>query len=88
MVNDKIFVIGGMMDGKRTAEMENYNFKTSVWNKGPNLLVPRGGLSASVLNGCIYVCGGADGTSQLNSVECFCIQSNMWRNVSNLCLQF
>ena len=88
MLNDKLFVIGGEIDGKSTEAMEIYDFKTSLWSKGPDLLGARDRLSAIALNDCIYICGGHDGESYLSSVQCFNPESNMWRNVSNLLLKF
>ena len=83
MLKDKLFVIGGRIDDKPISSMEIFDFKTSRWSKGPDLLGPRDSCSVSFLNGFIYVCGGWNEMT-LNSVQCFSIESNTWRNVSNL----
>ena len=88
MLNDKLFVIGGQIDNQKTKSMEIYDFKTSLWSKGPDLLAARNRFNAIALNDCIYICGGWDGKSDLSSVQCFSLKSNMWRNVSNLCIKF
>lgn len=39
-------------------------------------------MGVAALNDCIYVCGGYDGVTSLNYVECYCPKIDNWKAVS------
>ena len=58
VVNQKIYVIGGLADRKVLATIEEYNPLTNRWAKKANMLTAKAVHSTSVVNGKIYVIGG------------------------------
>lgn len=38
-----------------------------------------------VIRGVIYAVGGYDGSTHLNTVECFDPMRNIWRGIANMC---
>ena len=49
-----------------------------------DLLSLRSALGAAALGGKLYVCGGYDGVSSLNSVECYDPVVNSWTMVASM----
>ena len=45
---------------------------------------PRGGVGVAALAGQIYAVGGHDGTSYLNSVECYDPMTDTWTKMGNI----
>ena len=39
-------------------------------------------VGVAALDDCIYVCGGYDGVTSLNTVECYCPKTDIWKTVS------
>ena len=50
-------------------DVEWYDPRLDTWTSLPNMLEPRGGVSAVVKNGYLYALGGNDGNDRLRSVE-------------------
>jgi len=79
--NGKLYVFGGSTgpSGGAVANAAVYNPATGAWSTLPSMPQPRGGGTAQVLGGLIYVAGGMDvaGASQPN-LQIFNPVSNAW----------
>ncbi|KAK6176720.1 hypothetical protein SNE40_014964 [Patella caerulea] len=83
--DDLLVVLGGFGSHQNLVDVvEKYNPKTQSWNRLPGLTKRRRYVSAASVNGCVYVIGGYDGQSRLNSVECLDMTDNEsnWVTVS------
>jgi len=71
LLEDKIYVIGGSATEPEfpytDSSVQIYNLLTDTWSMGADILTPRAGHSAVVLNGKIYALGGA--ARQINGVS-------------------
>lgn len=54
----------------------------NTWTAIANMLSRRSSAGVAVLDGLLYVAGGNDGTSCLNSVERFNPKTNTWEGVA------
>lgn len=85
VMNNKIYVIGGMTGKDYSSSTEIFDPQTSEWSEGKNLIEKRRFFGVVTLNNCIYACGGAGiGNSVMNSVESFSDSQNEWRKVTPL----
>ena len=76
---NKIFVAGGLRDGKKLKTCEIYNISTNEWQLVAKLNVPRCYGSMVCLNGKLYVLGGGNDRNQRElSVECFDPANGQW----------
>ncbi|CAF2445769.1 unnamed protein product [Rotaria sp. Silwood2] len=85
-INDMIYVVGGY---NRCDCLETIEQFDPIENKWKLLSFPmtrrRGRVSASIVDGKIYVCGGSDGQKELNTAECFDLKSmNKWSMIKEL----
>ena len=75
----KIFVAGGLRNGKKLKTCEIYNISTNEWQLVAKLNVPRCYGSMVCLNGKLYVLGGENNRNQNErSVECFDPANDQW----------
>lgn len=58
------------------------NLQSNTWTTIANMLSRRSSAGVAVLDGMLYVAGGNDGTSCLNSVERFNPKTNTWEGVA------
>lgn len=56
--------------------------QSNTWTAIANMLSRRSSAGVAVLDGMLYVAGGNDGTSCLNSVERFNPKTNTWEGVA------
>jgi len=56
--------------------------QSNAWTAIANMLSRRSSAGVAVLEGMLYVAGGNDGTSCLNSVERFNPKTNTWEGVA------
>ena len=76
---NKIFVAGGLCNGKKLKTCEIYNISTNAWQLVAKLNVPRCYGSMVCLNGKLYVLGGGNDRNQRElSVECFDPANGQW----------
>ena len=76
---NKIFVAGGLRNGKKLKTCEIYNISTNEWQLVAKLNVPRCYGSMVCLNGKLYVLGGENNRNQNErSVECFDPANEQW----------
>ena len=83
VVNGKIYVIGGTNAGPNTlvSAVEVFDPATNTWSTATTTgtFTPRTYLTASVVNGKIYVMGGINGSgTALNTLEVFDPATNIW----------
>lgn len=82
-----IYAIGGYLRHS-LSNVESYNPESKQWCKLSNLPMPRSGVAACVVHGCIYVLGGRnnspDGNMDTPSVDCFDRFRNIWRKCSDM----
>ena len=64
--------------------VEIFNPVLEKWRQGSSMVTQRAGHSSVLLQGCIYVIAGHDGTACLNSVECYNPLSDQWNKVSSM----
>jgi len=85
---ENLYICGGhdshTDDAATLNSVERLNLATGSWQTMPSMLKPRYGASACVVEGRLYVCGGAAdvdflGYSSTNSVECFDPLLNCWK---------
>ena len=85
--NGKIFVAGGFSEAnyRLYTTCEIYDPKENEWNLVSGLAVPRAGCAIACDKDCIYIFGGSNGRSILNtldSVECYNAGEDKWQTVS------
>ncbi|KAM3179294.1 hypothetical protein ACTXT7_000868 [Hymenolepis weldensis] len=73
-----IYAVGGYDSHSQLRSVERYNTEQNVWEYMTPMLHPRSALSASVLDGKIWVFGGYDGNEFLSSVEVYDPAQNAW----------
>lgn len=75
--NDVLVVLGGFGNQQMPIDnVEKYDPKTSEWHPLPRILRKRRYVAAASVKNKIYVIGGYDGTSRLNSVDCLDASEN------------
>jgi len=87
VVNGKIYAIGGWNavpgGGVNFSVVEEYDPVTDTWTKKTDMPTARGWLSASALNGKIYVFGGENG-SRLSTVEEYDPKTDKWTKKADM----
>ncbi|KAH9280772.1 Kelch-like ECH-associated protein 1 [Echinococcus granulosus] len=73
-----IYAVGGYDSHSQLRSMERLNTEQNVWEYMTSMLHPRSALSASVLDGKIWVFGGYDGNEFLSSVEVYDPSRDTW----------
>lgn len=69
---------GGYDRGECLSTVESFDINTNTWTPLSHMLTPRGRFDATQLAGCLYACGGSNGSQELKSAECYDIQANKW----------
>lgn len=82
-----IYTVGGYLRHS-LSNSEVYNPESHEWYKISDLPMPRSGLAAVAVHGCIYAVGGRnncpDGNTDSNTVECYEPFQNIWRVLTPL----
>ena len=76
--NEVMFVVGGWCSGDAIAMVEYYNTHSCEWKVVATMSKRRCGVGVAVLDNFLYAIGGHDGSSYLNSVECYDPKTNQW----------
>ena len=79
--HEELYVIGG--EGSWQS-VEIFNPVLEKWRQGSLMETHRAGHSSVLLQGCIYVIAGHDGTVCQNSVECYNPLTDQWNKVSSM----
>lgn len=77
VVQDCIYIIGGMQDYTETSDVFRFNTRTREWDKAASLTSTRYGMSVVVHQNKIYVIGGKS-EQTLQNFEEYDPQSNTW----------
>lgn len=75
-----IYAIGGQIGSNSTSIVERYDTNTNTWMERQSMSERRLGAGVAILNGLIYVVGGAD-VRALNTVEYYDPARNIWTSV-------
>ncbi|CAF4599059.1 unnamed protein product [Rotaria sp. Silwood1] len=87
-IDDMIYVVGkcGYNRSDCLETIEQFDPFENKWKLLPCPMTKRRGrVSATIVDGKIYVCGGSDGQKELNTAECFDLKSmNKWSMIKEL----
>ncbi len=83
VVNNKVYVIGGINGSGYLNTVEEYNPATNSWATRAAMPTRRAEAAAAVLDGKIYVMGGTNGSVQ-HKTEIYDPATNSWVNTANL----
>lgn len=78
-----VYTVGGISDGGRfNGRVWRLDLRTTGparrWEKLPSMPCPRSGFGTAVLGGSLYVVGGWDGKTLLDSALCFSFKTHGW----------
>lgn len=79
VINDKIYVAGGMGTGMTQRELEVFDPLTNTWTNRASMSVGRNHCAGGVINGKFYVVGGRDTPQALTALEVYDPQTNSWQ---------
>ncbi|HEV2842047.1 MAG TPA: kelch repeat-containing protein [Chthoniobacterales bacterium] len=79
VINDKIYVAGGMGTGMTQRELEVFDPLTNTWTNRAPMSVGRNHCAGGVINGKFYVVGGRDTPEALTALEVYDPQANSWQ---------
>lgn len=86
--DNKMYIIGGIAfennNEKHLTSVECLDFKKNKWEKISDLLVPRYNSGGFFLKNKLYVFGGSDGHSFIDTTEIWDLSLNKWQFVENL----
>ena len=81
VVNDKLYTIGGRVDGSYARNLqvnEEYNSTSDAWRSSARMPTARSGIAAAVLGGRIFVFGGEAPSGTFNQTESYSPASDTW----------
>ncbi len=84
VLNDKIWVLGGLRNGAALQTVESYDPHTGAWATGPPLPIPLHHAAAATYRGEIVVLGGASDTLAQASNKVFALRGGNWVELPNL----
>ncbi|XP_025192493.1 kelch-like protein 2 [Melanaphis sacchari] len=84
VIKNKFVVIMGGNSDSQTVEMLDLSSQSPCWVQMVDMIVKRKDLGVGILDNCIYVVGGYDGTKYLNNAEVFDVNNQKWQIVSNM----
>ena len=84
VINDKIYVAGGMGPGMTQRELEVYDPVANSWTNLAPMSVGRNHCAGGVINGKFYVVGGRDGTQAAIALEVYDPQTNSWQTLASM----
>ncbi|KAG8009297.1 Kelch-like protein 10 [Nibea albiflora] len=78
-LNGYVYCVGGFaMVEHFSNSMCKFDLNTHTWHEAAPMYYRRCYVSITVLNGCIYVMGGHDGYTELNTAERYRPETNQW----------
>jgi serine/threonine-protein kinase PknK len=84
VLNDKIWIIGGLRNGAALQTVESYDPHTGAWETGPPLPVPLHHAAAATYRGEVVVLGGASGSLADGSNKVFALRGGKWVELPSL----
>lgn len=83
-LNGKMIVCGGYDRGECLKLVETYCPDKNLWTLEPSMIEARGRVQMAIVNETIYVVGGSNGTTELDTVECLPKSSLKWKKCCKL----
>ncbi|OBF88006.1 protein kinase [Mycobacterium sp. 852002-51163_SCH5372311] len=85
VLNDKIWIMGGLRNGVPLQTVESYDPKTGVWQPGPPLPIPLHHAAAATYRGEVVVLGGESEKNIGNGTnKVFALRGNNWVELPSL----
>ncbi|OBI40902.1 serine/threonine-protein kinase [Mycobacterium colombiense] len=84
VLDDKIWVIGGLRDGVALQTVESYDPRTGAWQPQPALPIPLHHAAAATYRGEVVVLGGASGDLTQASAKVFALRGGKWVELPGL----
>ncbi len=86
IVNGVIYAVGGAIGRKRLSWVERLDTNDSYpeWKEVAGLKIARSRPGVTQLNGRVYAVGGYNGSDYLNSIECYCPDTNQWALIEGM----
>jgi serine/threonine protein kinase/N-acetylneuraminic acid mutarotase len=84
VLNDKIWIMGGLRNGAALQTVESYDPHTGAWETGPPLPLPLHHAAAATYRGEVVVLGGASGNLADGSNKVFALRGGNWVELPSL----
>lgn len=84
VLNDKIWIMGGLRDGVALTTVESYAPRTGAWETGPPLPIPLHHATAATYRGEVVVLGGASDNIADGSNRVFALRGGSWVELPSL----
>jgi N-acetylneuraminic acid mutarotase len=78
VLNDKLWIMGGLRNGTALQTVENFDPKTGAWETGPPLPIPLHHAAAATYRGEVVVLGGASDNIAEGSNKVFALRGGNW----------
>jgi serine/threonine-protein kinase PknK len=84
VLNDKVWIIGGLRDGIALPTVESYDPRTGAWQTQPPLPIPLHHAAAATYRGEVVVLGGSSGDLTQASTKVFALRGGNWVELPGL----
>ncbi|MGO9041922.1 MAG: Kelch repeat-containing protein, partial [Mycobacterium sp.] len=84
VLNDKIWIVGGLSNGVALQTVESYDPRTGAWEMGPPLPIPLHHAAAAAYRGEVVVLGGASDNIADGSNKVFALRGGSWVELPSL----
>ena len=84
VLNDKVWIMGGLRDGVALQTVESYDPRTGAWQAQPSLPIPLHHAAAATYRGEVVVLGGASGDLAQASTKVFALRGGNWVELPGL----
>jgi len=84
VLNDKIWIMGGLRNGVALTTVESYDPRTGAWETGPPLPIPLHHAAAAAYRGEVVVLGGASENIADGSNKVFALRGGNWVQLPSL----
>jgi N-acetylneuraminic acid mutarotase len=84
VLDDKIWIAGGLRDGVALQTVESFDPRTGVWQTQPSLPIPLHHASAATYRGEVVVLGGTSGDLTQASSKVFALRGGRWIELPDL----
>lgn len=84
VLDDKIWIMGGLRDGVALQTVESYDPRTGIWQPQPALPIPLHHAAAATYRGEVVVLGGTSADLTQASAKVFALRAGKWVELPNL----